>query len=49
MSNERLLRIAERYFKTFGRLPLHMFQKLVAAGFIVEELEDKWIAKYATD
>jgi hypothetical protein len=47
MNNARLLDVCERYYRTYGTLPLHLFQKLVAAGFIVTELTNKWEERLA--
>ena len=42
LRDERLLNLAERYYRRLGTLPLNIFAKLVAAGYNVQALEDHW-------
>lgn len=45
LSNEKLLRAARTLFGMYGTIPLDVAADLMDAGFIVEELEERWDAE----
>lgn len=42
MENEKLLRAARTLFGMYGTIPLDVAADLMDAGYIVDELENRW-------